>query len=146
MLDINKEIKAAMLAKDQVRLSALRSIKSAFIMAQTEKGAGELDDLAIQKIIQKQVKQRKDAAEIYINQSREDLAKEELDQVSVLEQFLPEQMSVEEIKVVVDQMIASLGATSMGDMGKVMGAVNQKLAGKADGKQIAQIVKSCLAN
>lgn len=144
MLDLNKEIKAAMLAKDQVRLSSLRAIKSALILAQTEKGAGEVDDLIIQKIIQKQVKQRKDAADIYISQSRQDLADEELAQVRVLEEFLPEQMSEDQILVEVSKIVNELGASSMGEMGKVMGVVSKKLAGKADGKIIAQIVKSVL--
>ena len=144
MLDLNKEIKAAMLAKDQVRLSSLRAIKSALILAQTEKGAGEVDDLIIQKIIQKQVKQRKDAADIYISQSRQDLADEELAQVRVLEEFLPEQMSEDQILVEVSKIINELGASSMGEMGKVMGVASKKLAGKADGKIIAQIVKSVL--
>lgn len=144
MLDLNKEIKAAMLAKDQVRLSSLRAIKSALILAQTEKGAGEVDDLIIQKIIQKQVKQRKDAADIYISQSRQDLADEELAQVRVLEEFLPEQMSEDQILVEVSKIINELGASSIGEMGKVMGVASKKLAGKADGKIIAQIVKSVL--
>lgn len=144
MLDLNKEIKAAMLAKDQVRLSSLRAIKSALILAQTEKGAGEVDDLIIQKIIQKQVKQRKDAADIYISQSRQDLADEELAQVRVLEEFLPEQMSEDQILVEVNKIVNELGASSMGEMGKVMGVASKKLAGKADGKIIAQIVKSVL--
>ena len=117
MLDLNKEIKAAMLAKDQVRLSSLRAIKSALILAQTEKGAGEVDDLIIQKIIQKQVKQRKDAADIYISQSRQDLADEELAQVRVLEEFLPEQMSEDQILVEVSKIVNELGASSMGEMG-----------------------------
>ena len=144
MLDLNKEIKAAMLAKDQVRLSSLRAIKSALILAQTEKGAGEVDDLIIQKIIQKQVKQRKDAADIYISQSRQDLADEELAQVRVLEEFLPEQMSEDQILVEVSKIINELGASSIGEMGKVMGVASKKLAGKADGKIIAQTVKSVL--
>ena len=145
MLDINKEIKQAMLAKDSVKLASLRAVKTAFMMAQTEKGASQLDEASMQKIIQKQVKQRKDAAEIYMSQSRQDLADDELAQVKILEQFLPKQMDESEIKVVVEQVISSLGASSMADMGKVMGLVNQKLAGKADGKIIAQIVKASLA-
>lgn len=145
MLDINKEIKQAMLSKDSVKLASLRAVKSAVIMAQTEKGAGELDEAGMQKIIQKQVKQRKDAAQIYIDQSRQDLADDELAQVKILEQYLPKQMNESEIKTVVEEVISSVGATSMADMGKVMGLVNQKLAGKADGKIIAQIVKTTLA-
>ena len=145
MLDINKEIKQAMLDKKAVKLAALRAVKTAIMMAQTEKDANELDDLALQKIIQKQVKQRKDAAQIYIEQSRQDLADDELAQVEVLQHYLPKQLDEAEIKVIVEEIISSSGASSMADMGKVMGLANQKLSGKADGKIIAQIVKSSLA-
>lgn len=144
-MDINQLIKEAMLAKDSVRLSSLRAIKSAFLVAQTEKGAGELDDAAKQKIIQKQVKQRKDAAAIYLEQNRQDLADDELAQVAILEEFLPEQLSEDKIREVVTAVIAQVGASSMADMGKVMGSANQQLAAKADGKLIAQIVKSLLS-
>ena len=144
-MDINQLIKEAMLAKDSVRLSSLRAIKSAFLVAQTEKGAGDLDDAAKQKIIQKQVKQRKDAATIYLEQNRQDLADDELAQVAILEEFLPEQLSEDKIREVVTAIIAQVGASSMADMGKVMGSANQQLAGKADGKLIAQIVKSLLS-
>ena len=144
-MDINLLIKEAMLAKDSVRLSSLRAIKSAFLVAQTEKGAGDLDDAAKQKIIQKQVKQRKDAAAIYLEQNRQDLADDELAQVAILEEFLPEQLSEDKIREVVTAVIAQVGASSMADMGKVMGSANQQLAGKADGKLIAQIVKSLLS-
>ena len=144
-MDINQLIKEAMLAKDSVRLSSLRAIKSAFLVAQTEKGAGELDDAAKQKIIQKQVKQRKDAAAIYLEQNRQDLADDELAQVAILEEFLPEQLSEDKIREVVTAIIAQVGASSMADMGKVMGSANQQLTGKADGKLIAQIVKSLLS-
>ena len=144
-MDINQLIKEAMLAKDSIRLSSLRAIKSAFLVAQTEKGAGELDDAAKQKIIQKQVKQRKDAAAIYLEQNRQDLADDELAQVAILEEFLPEQLSEDKIREVVTAIIAQVGASSMADMGKVMGSANQQLTGKADGKLIAQIVKSLLS-
>ena len=144
-MDINQLIKEAMLAKDSVRLSSLRAIKSAFLVAQTEKGAGEIDDAAKQKIIQKQVKQRKDAAAIYLEQNRQDLADDEMAQVAILEEFLPEQLSEDKIREVVTAVIAQVGASSMADMGKVMGSANQQLAGKADGKLIAQIVKSLLS-
>ena len=143
-MDINQLIKEAMLAKDSVRLSSLRAIKSAFLVAQTEKGAGDLNDTAKQKIIQKQVKQRKDAAAIYLEQNRKDLASDEMAQVAILEEFLPEQLSEDKIREVVTAVIAQVGASSMADMGKVMGTVNQQLAGKADGKLIAHIVKSLL--
>ena len=144
-MDINQLIKEAMLAKDSVRLSSLRAIKSAFLVAQTEKGAGDLNDTAKQKIIQKQVKQRKDAAAIYLEQNRKDLASDEMAQVAILEEFLPEQLSEDKIREVVTAVIAQVGASSMADMGKVMGSANNQLAGKADGKLIAQIVKSLLS-
>lgn len=144
-MDINQLIKEAILAKEPVRLSSLRAIKSAFLVAQTEKGAGDLDDAAKQKIIQKQVKLRKDAAAIYLEQNRKDLASDEMAQVAILEEFLPEQLSEDKIREVVTAVIAQVGASSMADMGKVMGTVNQQLAGKADGKLIAQIVKSLLS-
>ena len=144
-MDINQLIKEAMLAKDSVRLSSLRAIKSAFLVAQTEKGAGELDNAAKQKIIQKQVKQRKDVAAVYLEQNRQDLADDELAQVAILEEFLPEQLSEDKIREVVTAVIAEVGASSMADIGKVMGSANQQLAGKADGKLIAQIVKSLLS-
>lgn len=144
-MDINQLIKEAMLAKDSVRLSSLRAIKSAFLLAQTQKGAGDLDDAAKQKIIQKQVKQRKDAAAIYLDQNRQDLADDELAQVAILEEFLPKQLCEDKIREVVTAVIAQVGASSMADIGKVMGSANQQLAGKADGKLIAQIVKSLLS-
>jgi len=144
-MDINKQIKEAMLAKDAVRLSSLRAIKSAFMIAQTEKGAGELDEASKQKIIQKQVKQRKDAAAIYLEQNRQDLANDELAQVAVLEEFLPAQMTEDEVRVIVTSIISQSGASSMADMGKVMGQANKQLAGQVDGKLLAQIVKSLLS-
>ena len=143
-MDINKHIKEAMLAKDSIRLSTLRAIKSAFLLAETQKGATALDELAKQKIIQKLLKQRKDAAEIYQQQNRSDLASDELAQADVLQSFLPKQLSQDEIKEIVSETIGQIGASSMADMGKVMGLVNKKLAGKADGKIIAQFVKSSL--
>lgn len=143
-MDINKHIKEAMLAKDSIRLSTLRAIKSAFLLAETQKGATALDELAKQKIIQKLLKQRKEAAEIYQQQNRPDLASDELAQAEVLQSFMPKQLSQDEIKEIVSETIGQIGASSMADMGKVMGLVNKKLAGKADGKIIAQIVKSSL--
>ena len=143
-MDINKYIKEAMLAKDSIRLSTLRAIKSAFLLAETQKGATALDELAKQKIIQKLLKQRKEAAEIYQQQKRSDLASDELAQADVLQSFLPKQLRQDEIKEIVSKTIGQIGASSMADMGKVMSLVNKKLAGKADGKIIAQIVKSSL--
>ena len=145
MIDINKEIKAAMLAKDSVRLASLRAIKTAFMMAETEKGAGNLTAEGQLKIIQKQVKQRKDAAAIYQQQGRADLVEDEMAQVVVLESFLPEQMSEEEIENAVKGIIADLGASSMADMGKVMGVASKQLSSQADGKVIATKVRQLLA-
>ena len=125
-MDINQLIKEAILAKDSVRLSSLRAIKSAFLVAQTEKGAGILDEVAKQKIIQKQVKQRKDAAAIYLEQNREDLANDEMAQVSILEEFLPRQLSEDEIREVVSDVVDRVGASTMGDIGKVMALANQQ--------------------
>ena len=144
MIDINKEIKSAMLAKDSVRLESLRALKTAIMIAETEKGAEKLNDNRILKIIQKLVKQRKDASEIYLNQGRKDLAKEELDQLLVLESFLPEQISNEEITKIIKKIISDLGAESISDMGKVMGKASNQLSGKADGKQISLIVRKLL--
>ena len=145
MIDINKEIKAAMLAKDSVRLASLRAIKTAFMMAETEKGAGNLTAEGQLKIIQKQVKQRKDAAAIYKEQGRADLVGDEMAQADVLESFLPKQMSEEEIENVVKGIIADLGASSMADMGRVMGVASKQLSGQADGKVIAAKVRQFLA-
>ena len=144
MIDINKEIKSAMLAKDSVRLESLRALKTAIMIAETQKGAEKLNDNRILKIIQKLVKQRKDASDIYLNQGREDLAKEELDQLLVLESFLPEQISNEELTKIIKKIISDLGAKSISDMGKVMGIASNQLSGKADGKQISLIVRELL--
>ena len=144
MININKEIKSAMFAKDSVRLESLRALKTAIMIAETEKGAKKLNDNRILKIIQKLVKQRKDASEIYLNQGREDLAKEELDQLLVLESFLPEQISNEELTKIIKKIISDLGAESISDMGKVMGKASNQLSGKADGKQISLIVRKLL--
>jgi uncharacterized protein YqeY len=143
---VMQELKSAMKAKDTVAMESLRAIKSAILLARTEKGGGaemsEADEIAL---VQKLVKQRRDSAAIYQQQGREDLAGPELAQIAVLERFLPEQLSEEEIKEVVGKVIADLGATSMKDMGQVMGTVNKQLAGKADGKTIANIVKAQLS-
>ena len=140
------KMKEAMKSKDTVALQALRSVKSAFLLAKTESGAqDDLSEAQEIKIIQKQVKQRKDSAAIFIEQGREDLAQPELDEVAVLEQFLPEALSEEAIAEVVVATIAQVGAEGMKDMGKVMGIVSKKLAGQADGKTISTIVKQKLS-
>lgn len=135
-----------MKAKDTVALEALRAIKSAILLAQTEKGGGAgLSEEDEAKLVQKLVKQRKDSATIFKEQGREDLAEPELAQVAVIERFLPEQLTEEEIEKVVVQTIDALGASGMQDMGKVMGVVTKELAGQADGKTISTIVRNKLA-
>lgn len=142
---VNQDIKSAMLAKDQPALRALRAIKAALLLAVTEKGASQtLDEKSEIKILQKLVKQRKDSLAIYREQKREDLARKEEEEIDVINQYLPEQMSDEELKGELQHIIAELNATGMKDMGKVMGVANSKLAGKADGKTIANTVKQLL--
>jgi uncharacterized protein YqeY len=139
------EMKVAMKAKDSVALESLRAIKSAILLAQTEKGVGKgLSEDEEIRLVQRLVKQRKDSATIYKEQERDDLASAELAQVEVIEKFLPEQLDEEAIEKVVRETIQQLGAEGMKDMGKVMGAVSQKLAGQADGKTISQIVRKQL--
>ena len=141
------EMKAAMKAKNTVALESLRAIKSAILLAQTDKGGGgELSEDDEVKLVQKLVKQRKDSATIFTEQGRTDLAEPELAQVAVIEQFLPEQLTEEEIEKVVVQTIDSIGASGMRDMGKVMGMVSKELAGQADGKTISSIVKAKLSS
>lgn len=139
------KMKEAMKSKDTVALTALRALKSAFMLANTEAGAGELSEAEELKIIQKQVKQRKDSAAVFAEQGRNDLAEPELAEAAILEQFLPEALSEEEIGNIVEKTIADVGADGMNDMGKVMGIVSKQLAGQADGKTISAIVKAKLA-
>lgn len=138
-------MKIAMKAKDSGALAALRAIKSELLLSSTSASSGELTEADEIKILQKLVKQRKESATIFSEQNREDLAKPELEQSAVIEQFLPEQMSEEEVAKVVEEIIAQTGASSMKDMGKVMGMTNSKLGGKADGKTISGIVKAKLS-
>lgn len=139
------KMKEAMKAKDTVALQALRAVKSAFLLAKTESGAQEdISEEQELKIIQKQVKQRKDSAAIFLKQGREDLAAPELAEIAVLEQFLPEALSEEEVARVVKEVIADLNAEGMKDMGKVMGVVSKKLSGQTDGKTISMLVKKNL--
>lgn len=143
--DVMTAMKKAMKEKDQTALTALRAVKSAILLAQTESGAkAELTEEQELKILQKQVKQRKDSAGIYIEQGREDLAAPELAEAEVIGRFLPEALSEEELTKIVTEAIATVGAESMKDMGKVMGIVNQKAAGRADGKTIATLVRQQL--
>lgn len=143
---VMEQMKAAMKSKDKVALESLRAIKSALLLAQTETGSGtEMSEEDEVKLVQKLVKQRKDSAAIFIEQGRQDLADPELAQVAVIEQFLPEQLSEEEVEKVVVQVIETTGASGMKDMGKVMGMVSKQLAGQADGKTISTIVKNKLS-
>lgn len=143
---INNDIKAAMLAKDKKRLDALRAIKSAILLAKTDKGSsGEIAEDAEMKILQKLVKQRKDSADLYTSQGRDDLFEEENFQLSVIEKYLPEQMSEDEVKKHVSDIISETGASSMKDMGRVMGMASKKLAGQADNKLISSIVQELLS-
>lgn len=142
---ISDEIKSAMKAKDRNKLAVLRNVKKYFLEALTAPGADDtLADEEALKIIQKLVKQSKDSAAIYQEQGREDLAKEELDQVEVLETFLPKQLSDEELQVRIEELVKRLGASSPKDMGKVMGAATRELAGIAEGRKIASTVKDIL--
>ena len=142
---INNDIKEAMKAKDKDRLNALRAVKSALLLAATEKGVegGVSDDVAM-KSLQKLLKQREDSAALYKEQGRADLAEEELAQASILKEYMPEAMSDDELDSAVKAIIAETGAEGMKDMGKVMGIASKKFAGRADGKAIADKVKALL--
>ncbi len=140
---INADIKTAMLAREAKKLEALRAVKSAILLLKTS-AEGHTNDSETKALL-KMVKQRKETAELYISQNREDLAVDETFQASVIEAYLPQQMTTEEITVEVEKIIAQLGASSPADMGKVMGAANKAMAGKADGKVISGLVKELLA-
>ncbi|WP_242117668.1 GatB/YqeY domain-containing protein [Aestuariivivens sediminicola] len=143
--DVMTALKDAMRSKDQRALTALRAVKSAILLAQTESGAkADLTREQEFKILQKQVKQRRDSAAVYLEQGREDLATPELEEAKIIERFLPEALSDAEIEKVVLATIKRIGAEGMKDMGKVMGLVSKELAGKADGKTISSIVKANL--
>jgi uncharacterized protein YqeY len=143
---INADIKTAMLAKEKEKLEALRAIKSAVLLAKTAGGAvSEINEAEENKLLQKLVKQRKDAAEIYVSQSRKDMADVELFQASIIEKYLPQQLSEEEIKSELQKIISETGVTSAKEMGKVMGLATQRLAGRADGKIISQLLKTLLS-
>lgn len=142
---IAEEMKAAMRAKDKPRLETLRAIKSAILMANTEAGAKELSEDDEMKILIKLAKQRKDSLEIYEQQGREDLAADERAQLAVIEDFLPKQMTEEELEAYLKELFTKLGVQGPQDMGKVMGAASKELAGKADGKTISAKVKQMLS-
>lgn len=142
---IGEEMKAAMKAKDKVRLESLRGIKSAIMLAQTEKGAGaELNEDEELKILTRMQKQRKESISIYDEQGREDLAEEERAQLAVIEGFLPKALSPEELEDFLSNLISELGAAGPQDMGKVMGRASKELAGRADGKTISAKVRELL--
>lgn len=145
-LNINAAIKTAMLAKNEADLRALRAIKAAILIVKTSEGGGaELTEADESKLLQKLAKQRKDSLEIFRQQNREDLAKKEEEELAVIEKYLPKQMDESELKEAIAAIIASTGASSPADMGKVMGVASKQLAGKADGKAISALVKELLA-
>lgn len=144
--EINQEIKAAMLSKNQARLRGLRAIKAALLLAKTEKDASEsLGVEAEIKVLQKLAKQRRESAEIYRAQNRDDLYTIEIEELEVIESFLPKQLTLQEVEAEIKTVIAATGATSIKDMGKVMGLANKQLAGRADGKMISELVKQLLS-
>lgn len=143
---INQDIKAAMLAKKEADLRSLRAVKSALLLAKTEKGASEIisEDAEI-KVLQRLVKQRRESADIYKDQNREDLYQIEVEEIEVIERYLPKQLSAEELTVYLKELIVKLNVTSVKEMGKVMGLASKELAGKADGKAISETIKSILS-
>ena len=142
---ISSDIVAAMKAKDKVRLLALRNVKKYFIEAKTAPGSNdELTDEAAMKVLAKLAKQGRDTAQIYLSQNRADLAEEQMKQVRVIEEYLPKQMEDDELRAALSEIIAEVGATTARDMGKVMGVATKRLAGKAEGRAISEMVKSLL--
>ncbi len=141
---INEAIKQAMLAKESVRLTALRAVKAEILLAKTAGGSHEVTDEAVLKSIQKLVKQRRETAQVYAQNGRPELAENELAEAGFLEVYLPKALSAEELEQALRAIIARVGATGPGDMGKVMGAASKELAGKADGRAIAETVKELL--
>jgi uncharacterized protein len=140
------ELKTAMLAKDEAGLRGLRAIKAAIILAKTAEGAGgALKEDEEMKMLQKLIKQRKESLEIYQQQHRADLAQKEQEEIAVIEKFLPAQLDAEELKAILSRIVAETGASSVADMGKVMGIATKELAGRADGKTIGAMVKAILA-
>ncbi len=145
--EVMAEMKEAMKSKNEAALRGLRAIKAEIIKAKTEPGAnGELTEEVAAKMLQKMLKQRKDSLDIFRAQSRDDLAKKEEEEIAVIEKFMPAQMGGEELKEVLKQIIAQVGASSPADMGKVMGVATKQLAGKTDGKAISAAVKELLSN
>ncbi len=142
---INQDIKSAMLAKDKDRLNALRAVKSALLLLKTEKGGGEITEETELKTLQKLVKQRKDSADLYKSQGREDLYQEEITQLEIISQYLPAQLSDEEITDIVKQLISDNQISGVKEMGKLMGLASKAMTGKADNKKVSEIVKQLLS-
>lgn len=143
--NVMTQLKAAMKSKDQAALRSIRAIKAAILLTKTDGSGKDLDQAGEIKLLQKLVKQRQDSLDIYTKQGRADLAKVEEEEIAVIQKFLPEQMSEEELTSIVKEIVAQTGAAGMKDMGKVMGVASQKVAGKADGKTLASIVKQLLS-
>jgi uncharacterized protein len=141
---INNDLKEAMKAKDQIALRGIRAIKAAILLAKTDGSGKELDQDGEIKLLQKLIKQRKDSLDIYTKQNREDLAKTEREEIEIIEKYLPAQLSAEELVAALKKIIAESGATSIKDLGKVMGIASKTLAGKADGKTISETLKTLL--
>jgi len=142
---INNDLKEAMKNKDQVALRGIRAVKAAILLAKTDGSGEELNEEKEIKLLQKLVKQRQDSLEIYRKQNREDLAVVEVEEIEVIQRYLPEQLSEDKLKELIGKIIQDTGASGIKDMGKVMGLASQQLAGKADGKAIAAVVKSLLS-
>lgn len=142
---LNTDLKNAMKAKDQASLRAIRAIKAAILLAETDGSGKDVDDQKFIQIVQKLIKQRKDSLEIYEKQGREDLAVVEREEIEVIEKYLPEQMSEDDLKAALQAIIDEMGASSMKDMGAVMGKASAQLAGKADGKTISSVVRQLLS-
>jgi uncharacterized protein len=143
---INQDLKEAMKAKDQVALRGIRAIKAAILLEKTSGTKHDLDADADIKILQKLVKQRRDSLDIYEKQNRPDLAQTEREEIEIIERYLPQQLSEAELRAELEAIVAETGASSMKDMGQVMGAASKKLAGRADGKAISSIVKELLGS
>ena len=141
---INNDIKKAMLAREVEKLAALRSVKSAILLEASKDGRSEISDEIVLRIITKLVKQRRDSAQIYKEQNRKDLENDELEQLKHLEFYLPEQLSEDEVRLIIDKIIHNSGASSISDMGRVMGVATKELSGRADGKLIATLVREML--
>jgi uncharacterized protein len=143
---INEEIKATMLARDSKRLEALRAIKAALLLEKTKEGTtGEIPETIELKLLQKLVKQRRESAEVYKNANRNDLAENELFEASIIEKFLPQQLPDDQVKEIIRGIISETGASSMKDMGMIMGLANKKLSGQADNKLISSVIKEVLS-